>query len=78
MSQSVLEALLVMAYNVGRDHEKTGTFPLDEGRRVTVDALTKFVADIDPGDLAKPLVQMLDVNATINIGKQRHHPKDRW
>jgi hypothetical protein len=57
--QSMLEALLCMAYNCGRDHEKTKVFGLEAGRDTLVRALSALVQNVDPGDLAKPATDLL-------------------
>lgn len=49
---TILECLTVMAYNVGREHEKRQVMTLEEGR-VNVLNILALVEDIDPGDLAK-------------------------
>lgn len=51
--QSKLDALLIMAYNVGRDHERTQAMPVEEGRRVVLN-VKKLFENHDPGDLGGP------------------------
>lgn len=51
--QSRLDTLLIMAYNVGREHERTGVMTIEEGR-VAVLHLKELFDDVDPGDLALP------------------------
>jgi hypothetical protein len=58
--QTILEALLIMAYNVGRDHARTLAFTPEAGREATVKALTALFDDIDPGDLARPADSLFD------------------
>ena len=55
MRQSILEGLLVMAYNVGRDNERTQALTIEQGRKVVVEQLCKLVEHVDPGDLAQPM-----------------------
>ena len=53
--QSIFEALLIMAYNVGRSHGETNVMPVAEGRQVVVEQLSKLVEHVDPGDLVLPV-----------------------
>ncbi len=55
MSQTNLECLIIMAYNIGRAHGENRTMSIEEGRAATVKHCTKFFDDIDPGDLALPV-----------------------
>lgn len=52
-TKTALETLLIMAYNVGRDHGERGSMPIEQGREVVL-AILNLVEGIDPGDLAKP------------------------
>lgn len=40
--KSALQDLLIMAYNVGREHEKNNTMTIEEGRKITAEALIAF------------------------------------
>lgn len=54
--QSILEGLIIMAYNVGRDHgANTSKMTLEIGRAKTLEMLLSIVDSIDPGDLARPI-----------------------
>lgn len=57
--QTILEGLLIMAYNCGRDHEKTQRVSIEEGRKRVVLGLVGFVSDADRGDLDDPIVDLL-------------------
>jgi hypothetical protein len=48
-----------MAYNCGRDHERTQAFAIDEGRATAVRALSALVQNVDPGDLSKSATEIL-------------------
>jgi len=58
---SILQTLLIMAYNCGRNHEATKAFTIEEGRAQTVDTLLRWAENVDPGDLAKPMTAFHDV-----------------
>ena len=57
--QTILEGIVIMAYNAGRAHEKSGAFGLEDGRAVVAKAISEFVQDVDPGDLALPIATFL-------------------
>jgi hypothetical protein len=58
--QTVLEGLLVMAYNVGRAHGSNPVGPgLEDGRRNVVLQLIRLVAHLDHGSLKQPFKKLL-------------------
>lgn len=67
MKQTNLQALIVMAYNVGRAHgdgsamvadrKRNRPFSPEEGRSAAVEHLSKFFEHIDPGDFALPFFE---------------------
>jgi len=60
-SQTCIQALLIMAYNVGRDHEQTGAMSLEEGRAVVAERLAALVAHADIGVLSQPAESLLSL-----------------
>lgn len=57
--QSILDALIIMAYNVGREHEKMGR-DITEGRQIAHSALMAFVDSVDPGQLRQAFSPWVD------------------
>lgn len=57
--ESILDTLIVMAYNVGREHERAGQ-DLAEGRQLAHSALIAFVDSVDPGQLRQAFWPWID------------------
>jgi hypothetical protein len=61
--QTCLQALLIMAYNVGRDHGHTNAMTLQEGRAVVSQKLSELVSGRDIGVLSEPVTSVLRLMA---------------
>jgi hypothetical protein len=61
MQQTCLQALLIMAYNVGRDHGQTQAMTLEEGRKVVSEKLSDLVGHADIGALSQPATSLLSL-----------------
>jgi len=57
--QTVLEMLMVLSYNLGREHGKQVTFDAYEAKMLMLTHLTKLIENIDPGDLNRPAEGLL-------------------
>lgn len=71
-SQTCLQALLIMAYNVGRDHAETGAMNKEDGRKVVSERFPALIGRADIGVLSQDAAALPKLMADADAERSKN------